>query len=346
MTRLPQLRVAVNARCKRACFYCRPSGEGLATDHSEQLELDALLRVASEFSRHGLISIKLTGGDPALWDPLVQAVRRLKADAGFKEIHVISRHPRIGELAPALAAARLDLVNVSIDTLKPALHQKITGIDDLPDVLGAVRRCIAAGLPVKVNTVVMRGFNDGEIEQIAEQVANLGVRQLKLLDIIQDLDDGEESFARRLKTIGANSVSDLYIPVSEIVERLRSEVVAQSIVHQGDLGHPMLSMRLKSGLMVTVKDHHAGAWYGPVCKGCTHYPCHDALMALRVTADMRLQFCLLNSDVAIDLRPLLARGDGAVEAAIRNALAVYAEASFDQAPQLVRRRHTPLVERT
>lgn len=346
MARLPQLRVTVNARCGRACFYCRPSGEGLATAHHEQLDLNEMLRVTAEFARRGITSIKLTGGDPALWEPLVEAVRRLKDEAGFKEVHVISRHPRIGVLAQALAAAKLDLINVSIDTLKPELYRDITGKDDLPQLLAAVQSCVAAGLPVKVNTVVMRGCNDMEVEHLAEQMAKLGVRELKLLDVIQDLDDGDESFARRLRKIGVASVRDLYVPVGDVVDRLRPQVVTQKTINQGELGHPMLSLRLKSDLMVTVKDHHAGAWYGPICKNCAHYPCHDALMAVRVTADMRLQFCLLNADVAVDLRPLLTRGGRELESAIRNALEVYGAAAFEQTPQAAQRRHISLVAST
>jgi|SRR6185369_6201956 len=342
MPRLPQLRVTVNARCGRACFYCRPSGEGLATERHQQLDLDEMLRVTAEFARLGTRSIKLTGGDPALWEPLVEAVRRLKEEAGFKVVHVISRHPRIGILAPALAAAQVDLINVSIDTLKPALYRDITGKDDLPQLLAAIRSCVAAGLPVKVNTVVMQGCNDMEVEHLAEQMANLGVRELKLLDVIQDLDDGDESFARRLKKIGVASVRDLYIPISEVVDRLRPQVATQKTINQGDLGHPMLSLRLKSGLLVTVKDHHAGAWYGPICKNCHHYPCHDALMAVRLTADMRLQFCLLNADIAVNLRPLLTRGGRELEAAIRDALEVYGAAAFEQTQQPAQRRHIPL----
>lgn len=345
MPRLPHLRVAVNARCNRACFYCRPSGEGLATEHDEQLDVNQLLLVATEFNRHGISSIKLTGGDPALWDPLVEAVRRLKEEVGFKEVQVISRHPRIGEFASGLAAAKLDLVNVSIDTLRPSLHRDITGKDDLLEMLTATRQCIAAGLTVKVNTVVMRGGNDTEIEDIVRKMAKLGVRELKLLDIIQDLEDGEESYARRLKQIGAVSVRDLYIPLTNIVDRLRPQVVSQKIVHQGDLGHPMLSLQLKSGLIVTVKDHRSGAWYGSICTHCPYFPCHDALMAMRVTADMRLQFCLLNQDVAVNLRPLIDSGSDALHAAICDALAVYDSSVFEQTPLDIQRNQIAMGKR-
>jgi cyclic pyranopterin phosphate synthase len=72
----------------------------------------------------------------------------------------------------------------------------------------------------------------------------------------------------------------------------------------------------------------AGAWYGSVCETCPLFPCHDALMALRLTADLRLQFCLLREDITVALADLL-NGDGRdLEAAVRRALDVYAGATF------------------
>jgi GTP 3',8-cyclase len=91
--RLPQFRVTVNARCGRACFFCRPSGEAVATEAGSELKVDDLIAVATAVRAAGIPSIKLTGGDPALYDPLEEAVARLKREAGFHEIEVISRHP-------------------------------------------------------------------------------------------------------------------------------------------------------------------------------------------------------------------------------------------------------------
>ncbi|MFE5302152.1 radical SAM protein [Streptomyces sp. NPDC056632] len=103
--RLPQWRVTVNSRCKRSCYYCRPSGEAVATESGTNLDPDRLLAVAAAVRAQGVDSVKLTGGDPALYEPLVDVVRRLREEAGMRDVEVISRHPRIGELAPALAEA-------------------------------------------------------------------------------------------------------------------------------------------------------------------------------------------------------------------------------------------------
>lgn len=319
--------MTVNARCGRGCFYCRPSGEGLATVADQQLDLGTLIEVAGECARQGIGSIKLTGGDPALWPPLVDAVRQLKRIVGFQEVHVISRHPKIGELAFDLVEAGTDLINLSVDSLRPEVHREITGINDLPDVLTAVRHAVASGVAVKVNTVVMAGVNDHEIEDLVRYFESIGVRELKLLDVIQDLDVGE-TFSGRLAKHRGRRLRDLYAPLDPIVERLRPQALSEQIVNQGDLGHPMLAMHLRSGLTVTVKNHRAGAWYGSKCGGCRYFPCHDALMALRLTADLRLQFCLLREDVAVNLRTALANGPQALRDAIDQAFDVYRGARF------------------
>ncbi|MEV5835899.1 radical SAM protein [Nocardia sp. NPDC052112] len=108
-------------------------------------------------------SIKLTGGDAALYEPLELAVHRLRCEAGFSEIEIISRHPRIGERAEHLAALGVTQFNMSIDTLDPRLHAELCGVDDLPQVVHALQRCVSTGVPVKVNTVVMGGINDQEV---------------------------------------------------------------------------------------------------------------------------------------------------------------------------------------
>ena len=338
--RLPQFRVTVNSRCGRRCVFCRPAGEAIPTEAGAQLDAKTVVRISQAVARAGIGDVKLTGGDPALWSPLVQCVRRLKSDLGVG-VQVISRHPRLGELAPALAAAGIDLFNVSLDTLNPALHQKVTGLDDLAGVVGAIRACVATGVTVKVNTVVMASKNECEIDALIGFCEREGVRTIKLLDVIRDLDRGTEAYVRTLRKEGL-TLADLYTPLDGVVKRLRDQAVSVRSSVQGGLGHPMTSLVLPSGLEVLVKDHNRGAWYGPICKGCSHYPCHDALMALRVTADARLQFCLLREDEVIDLKPLLIAGDGALTEAIDAALAVYLAAEFHHGAQPTKRSGTRL----
>jgi cyclic pyranopterin phosphate synthase len=327
--RLPQLRVTVNARCGRACFFCRPSGEGLATHHSAELTLDELIAVAATCRAYGIRSIKLTGGDPALWPPLVEAVKRLKTEAGYTDVQIISRHPLIGALAPELNKAGADLINVSLDTLNPDLHRAITGIGDLAEIIGAIHQVVACGLPVKINMVVMAGINDDEVEDLILFCEEAGVRELKLLDTISDLDAGKESFSKRLVRLQQKSLNDLHVPLSIMLPKLRARGISMRVSNQGGLGHPMTEIKMKTGLIVTVKDHNAGAWYGSICNGCRHFPCHDALMALRLTADLRLQFCLLREDVAIDLKSIIS-DKTELQNVVGGALKVFGRATFNK----------------
>ncbi len=334
-SKLPQVRVAVNSRCGRACFYCRPSGEGLATKGQVELHRSFVARVIRKYKECGGNAVKLTGGDPALWNPLIESVREIKNDLGIGHVEVISRHPRIGKLAYDLVEAGADVINLSIDTLRQELHKHITGVNDLDQLLEATEVCAAANVNCKVNTVVMAGVNDHEIDDLIEFCERIGVRTLKLLDMIKDLEDGVESYANRLVTIKGRSLRQLYRPMNPITERLEERAVSILELHQGDLGHPMKALRMRSGLDVVIKDHKAGSWYGSICSGCAHYPCHDALMALRVTADHRLQFCLLRADIAIDLAPHLADGNANLEKAIEDALRVYGDAKLNEVKESI-----------
>jgi GTP 3',8-cyclase len=132
----------------------------VATAATAEFAVEELVRVATVVRGMGIGNIKLTGGDPALYEPLEETVRRLHQEAGFHEIEVISRHPLIGGRAAGLAAAGVTQFNMSLDTLDPVLHREICGVDDLTAVLDALGACVATGVPVKVNTVVMARVSD------------------------------------------------------------------------------------------------------------------------------------------------------------------------------------------
>lgn len=330
--RLPQLRVTVNSRCGRACFFCRPSGEALSTRDGVEIDPAQLLVVLEACRALGLRTVKLTGGDPALWEPLTEVVRVAKEQLKFDQVEVISRHPKIGEIAQELKCSHVDILNISLDTLVPSTHKAVTGIDDHADVLGAIAACAEAGLAVKINTVVMKGVNDGELTSLIDYAQAIGAREIKLLDVISDLDLGNESFAKRLLRFGKGSLSELYMPLDEVVASLSPDAQHIEMATQGGLGHPMTVLTYPSGFRVVVKDHTAGAWYGSICDGCKFFPCHDALMALRITADMRIQFCLLREDISISLGDHLAGGVDAVSRIIEAALARYDDARFHKTP--------------
>jgi cyclic pyranopterin phosphate synthase len=218
---------------------------------------------------------------------------------------------------------------MSIDTLDRHLHHEITGVDDLPAVVLAAERCVDTGVPVKVNMVVMSGVNDDSVSAVVDWCEKVGVRSLKLLDVIADLDAGAESFARRLAARRGKKVRDLYVPLEDIARPFEAKSSVRSVRTQGDLGHPMTIFTMATGLELILKDSRAGAWYSGICEGCRFFPCHDALMALRLTADRRLQFCLLRDDLTVNLDgPLRRSDDSELRDVVQSALAVYSGAEF------------------
>lgn len=324
-SRLPELRVTVNSRCGRACFFCRPSGEAVETLPGVELDIKTVLTIAKICEGFGISYIKLTGGDPALWLPLAECVGRLKTETKCR-VEVISRHPRIAESAEALVHAGTDMLNISIDTLDPDLHRKITGVNDLAEILDALAMCIGVGLPCKVNMVVLAQVNDHEIDRIITFCESVGVKVVKLLDLMTDIEDGTESFARRMRLLGFSSLRELYLPLQNVAEGLRKRAIKERRFRQsGGLGNPMFGFMMKSGMEVITKDHHAGAWYGSICKGCKYYPCSSALMALRLTADAHLQYCLLRGDLCIDTTLIDSQR---LPTYIENALRMYDQAVF------------------
>ena len=329
-SKLPELRITVNSRCERACFFCRPSGEAVETKAGIELDVETVLRVVKICEGFGISYVKLTGGDPALWSPLAECVQKIKEQTSCR-VEVISRHPKIAGFARQLAQARVDMLNISVDTLDPDLHRKITGVNDLGGILEALKIYAGMGVPCKVNVVVLKGVNDHEINSLISFCESAGVKIVKLLDLMTDIEDGTETFVQRMRLLGFDSLRELYLPLQNIAENLRRRAINERRFQQpGGLGNPMLGFTMKSGLEVVIKDHHAGAWYGSICRGCKHYPCSSALMALRLTADARLQYCLFREDLCIDTKLVEPQR---LTDVIASALRVYDEAVFHQGPE-------------
>jgi len=158
------LRVSVTDRCNLRCAYCMPA-EGLDWLPRPELltddEVARLVRIGVE--RLGITEIRFTGGEPLLRRGLPGIVARAATLAPRAEISVTTNGIGLDRLAGPLHAAGLDRVNVSLDTLRPDVFKALARRDRLDDVLRGLAAAADAGLtPVKVNTVLMRGVNDGE----------------------------------------------------------------------------------------------------------------------------------------------------------------------------------------
>jgi cyclic pyranopterin phosphate synthase len=316
--KIPQLRILITSFCGRKCIYCRPTGEGIGNEAFKYNDIDRILKVAVIYKKYGGTDIKLTGGDPVFWNDIVDCVEQLKHSIGIQKVELITRSPDILNKIGRLIDGGLDVLNFSLDTTENEKYKKIVGSDDFSSYIATIKECARMNIVCKINTVVMKGITDGSIDSVISFCESNGIKQLKLLDIIEDLHESE---------IGNNdnALAKFYIPLSFISDKLKGVAVKSNIVYQGGLGHPMNSYILPSGLEVLLKDSENGAWYNNICKPCPHFPCHDALMALRFSTDNKLQFCLLSENNCIDLDDLT---DKEIEVQFVKALSFYENAHF------------------
>ena len=162
------LRVSLTDRCNLRCAYCMPA-EGLDWLPKPELltddEVVRLIRIGTE--RLGIREIRFTGGEPLLRRGLAGIVARTAELRPRPEMSITTNGIGLARMAGPLRDAGLDRVNVSLDTLRREAFQELARRDRLPEVLAGMAAAAAAGLgPVKVNSVLMRGINDGEARDL------------------------------------------------------------------------------------------------------------------------------------------------------------------------------------
>ncbi|MGN6574069.1 MAG: GTP 3',8-cyclase MoaA [Nocardioides sp.] len=170
------LRVSLTDRCNLRCSYCMPA-EGLDwLPNDDVLTDDEVVRlIGIAVTLLGVREVRFTGGEPLVRRGLVDIVRRTTALAPRPETSVTTNALGLEKLAPALAEAGLDRVNVSLDTVRRDDFLTITRRDRLDDVVAGLEAAKAAGLgPVKVNAVLLRGVNDDQAPELLQWCMDRG----------------------------------------------------------------------------------------------------------------------------------------------------------------------------
>jgi cyclic pyranopterin phosphate synthase len=137
-------------------------------EQNDILTYDEIVRLASILARLGIEKIRITGGEPLVRPKLEDLIRRLSNIGGMKTISMTTNGLILRDKVMQLRDAGLRSINVSLDTFKEDRFKAITGVYGLDNVLNAMYAADHAGLKVKVNTVIMRGWNDDEIVDFAK----------------------------------------------------------------------------------------------------------------------------------------------------------------------------------
>jgi len=275
------LRISVTDRCNLRCTYCMADEDQAFRPRAEILTFDEIVRVARVARSLGVAALRLTGGEPLVRAGLADLVGRL-GELGFDDLALTTNGTALARSAPALAAAGLNRVNVSCDSLQPGRFARIRRRGELGRVLQAMDAAEEAGLrPVKVNVVLQRGVNDDEILDFAGFARTTG-REVRFIEFMPL--DAEGHWAR-----------DAVVPSAEVISRVNAHWPLQP-VEGGEPGvAPATVHRFTDGggcigVVATVTE--------PFCGTCNR---------LRLTADGAVRNCLFSDD-ELSVRDLLRGG--------------------------------------
>jgi cyclic pyranopterin phosphate synthase len=293
------MRISVTDRCNLRCIYCMPP-EGLSPmAHGEILRYEEIVRVLRVAAGFGVRKIRITGGEPLVRKNVPHLIQLIRGIDGISDLSLTTNGALLEKYATDLAAAGLDRVNVSLDSLKSVRYGEITRGGDINAVFRGIEAAEKAGLvPVKINVVPIRGLNDDEITDFARMTLH-SPHQVRFIEFMP---------------IGRQ---DLWKP-----ERFISVEEIRSIVERTGRLNPV-KLR-KSGPAKYFKFDGADGVIGFISPLSNHF-CGEC-NRLRLTADGKLRPCLF-SETEIDLKPAL-RGeapDNEIERLIRLSIQVKPE---------------------
>jgi cyclic pyranopterin phosphate synthase len=281
---LADLRISVTDRCNFRCTYCMPReafGEGFRfLPHREILSFEEISRLARLFHRLGVRKIRLTGGEPLLRRDLWELIRQLAA-LPATELALTTNGSLLAQQAEALRGAGLDRVSISLDSIRDDTFRRMNDVDlPVATVLRGIAIAADVGLkPIKINTVVRRGVNDGEVLELVEFAREKGY----ILRLIEYMDVG---------TLNGWRLDDV-VPMAELRRRVESMHELEPLA--GDVSQVARRFRYADGggeigFIASITQ--------PFCAGCSR---------MRLSADGRLFTCLF-AQSGVSLRDPLRSG--------------------------------------
>lgn len=279
------VRLSVTDRCNLRCAYCMPVATRFRP-RAELLDWDELDALAAAFIALGVRRIRLTGGEPLLRKGFTGFVDRLSRhlrSGALDEVTVTTNGTSLAGHAAALARSGIKRINVSVDSLDPATFARITRGGRLDQVIAGIDAAIAAGMAIKVNTVVLREDNFGECIALAEWAHARGAA-ISFIEVMP-LGDVEQD---RLSQ---------HVPMTALRERLeqRWELFPSTVRTGGPARYATTNEGGSIGFITPLTQNF--------CGGCNR---------VRVTATGMLYLCL-GQDGGIDLRRLVREGRGTEE---------------------------------
>lgn len=186
--RFTYLRLSLTENCNFRCDYCLPDGPD-CTSRQAELSVPEIRRLVTAFAALGTRKVRLTGGEPCLRKDLLEVIQTVKAVPGIEEVAITTNGYRLQRDLPAWRDAGVDAINVSVDSLDPSTFHLITGQNRLPAILDGIDQAIDLGIPkVKVNSVLLKGYNGGALPDFLEYIRNRNV-SLRFIELMRTNDN-------------------------------------------------------------------------------------------------------------------------------------------------------------
>ncbi len=281
------LRVSVTDRCNLRCVYCMPPQGVQTVSHEEILRIEEIETIVRAAALIGVKKIRLTGGEPLLRKGLAQLTQCIANIPGIDDITLTTNGLLLPSCVAALKEAGLNRVNISLDTMRADRYREITRGGDLSGAWKGIQSALDAGLhPVKLNTVIIRDFNDDEAVSMARLTLKrpLHIRFIELMPI-----GSCNSWAK-----------GRFVPAREVMGQVTARLGQLFPVKTLAGGGPAKYYRFKDaegtvGFITSMSEHF--------CNSCNR---------LRLTAGGGLRPCLYDGR-EIDLKTPLRKGAGARE---------------------------------
>lgn len=276
-----KLRISVTDRCNMRCGYCMPKDNTKWFDTTEVLSFDEIIRLSSIFANLGVEKIRLTGGEPLVRPSIENLIKSIAKIGNIKSIGLTTNGLLLQEKVEALKSSGLDSVNISLDSFKEDRFKMMTGVNGLDKVVNSIQKAKDVGFDVKINTVVVRGWNDDEVVEFANFARRTGitVRFIEFMPL-----DGSGIWR-----------NDLVFSKMEMMEKLESNIGKVFPASDQEMSAPAklysFSDRIGTvGFIPSVTE--------PFCSQCDR---------IRLTSDGRFLTCLFESP-GYDIKSYLRKG--------------------------------------
>ena len=261
------LRISVTDRCNLRCFYCMPQEGIQLKKHKDIMSYEDIYKVTQVAAEIGITKIRITGGEPLVRLGVEELIGKINSIPKIDDISLTTNGVSLYNKVKKLKEKGLDRVNISLDTLDRSQFKEITGRDHLNKVLKSIDEAKELGLtPVKVNTVLIKGVNDNQIDEF-----------LKFMD--------EKDIILRFieyMPIGSEKDQANYIKIADIKEVLKQKYELIPAEVQGNGPAKYYKIKGLNGKLGFISPFSHN-----ICSECNR---------LRLTADGKIRSCLLKEE--------------------------------------------------